>query len=109
MCRGYADLSARPRIIKQANLQVPLYCTQSHSAGWKNGTWPSKMGFSHQKWDCTSPSPIHFVTPPGLWRYAGVELEVAQGGNFLPINDSRFQNTGWFVEQIRYSKLFCFV
>ena len=61
--RGYADLSARPKIIKQANLRVPLYYTQSHFSEWKNGTWPSKMGLSHETWDCVSPSPILFVTP----------------------------------------------
>ena len=43
--------------------RVPLNYTQSHSTDWKNGTRPSKMGLSHQKWDWASPSPILFVTP----------------------------------------------
>ncbi|KAJ7206581.1 hypothetical protein GGX14DRAFT_396966 [Mycena pura] len=55
---GYADLSAKPKIIKKANPRVPLNCTQSHCAEWKNGTWPSIMGLSHQEWDWASPSPI---------------------------------------------------
>src|ERR1700753_4202960 len=59
--RGYADLSARPRSSNRQSCRVPLNCTQSHSAEWKNGTWPSKMGLSHQKWDCPSPSPIILV------------------------------------------------
>ncbi|KAJ7196628.1 hypothetical protein GGX14DRAFT_403089 [Mycena pura] len=41
----------------------PTQLTQSQCAEWKNGTGPSKMGLSHQKWDWASPSPILFVTP----------------------------------------------
>ncbi|KAJ7198948.1 hypothetical protein GGX14DRAFT_401574 [Mycena pura] len=118
--RGYADLSARLRIIKQANPRVPPSCTQSHSAEWNNGTWPSKMGLSHQKWDCASPSPIIFVTPRGtpLVNTAGSTdlncpgLDSTSSPSFFGVTvrpgdlrKPRFSCHGYKVESVQYDPI----